>query len=204
MTVTTLQTDVGQLIRTIQYMSPEQCLADPHDLDTRSDVYALGVVLYELLCDQLPYDVTQAAIHEAIRVVREQEPARPSTVSRALRGDVETIVLKALQKDRDRRYSSASDLASDISRYLKNEAIEARPPSATYQLRKFAQRHKSLAAGITAVFVVLVGVLAVLAMGLKLQPWQSMIGVPIAGLLSGICGFFGMKTAMGFTTHTPA
>jgi len=155
MAVTTLQTDVGQLIGTLQYMSPEQCDADPHDLDTRSDVYALGVVLYELLCEQLPYDVTRVALHEAARVIRETRPARLSSFNRRLRGDVETVALKALEKERDRRYSSAADLGADIGRYLKNEPIAARPPSIAYQFRTFARRNKPVVIGTAAVFVVL-------------------------------------------------
>jgi len=154
--VTTLQTDVGQLIGTLQYMSPEQCAADPHDIDTRSDVYALGVVFYELLCERLPYEIKGAAIHEATRVIREQEPTRLSTQNKTLRGDVETIALKALEKDRDRRYRSASELADDLNRYLNNEAISARPPSVTYQLRVFARRNKGFFASVAAVFAVLV------------------------------------------------
>jgi non-specific serine/threonine protein kinase/serine/threonine-protein kinase len=144
MAVTTLQTDVGQLIGTLQYMSPEQCVADPHDIDTRSDVYALGVVLYELLCDRLPYTVTRFAMHEATRVIREQAPTRLSTVNKTLRGDVENIAHKALEKDRDRRYQSASEFAQDIRRYLAGEAIIARPPSIVYQLRVFARRNKAV------------------------------------------------------------
>ena len=101
--VTTLQTDVGQLIGTLQYMSPEQCEADPHDIDTRSDVYALGVVCYELLCGRLPYDISRVAMHQATRVIREQQPTKLSTLKRTLRGDVETVALKALEKDRERR-----------------------------------------------------------------------------------------------------
>jgi len=142
MAVTTLQTDVGALIGTLQYMSPEQCDADPHDIDTRSDVYALGVVLYELLTDELPYNLSHQAIHEAARIVREEVPARPSTVNRILRGDVETISLKALEKDRDRRYQSAVELEQDIKRYLSGEPILARKASLGYQLQLLYRRHR--------------------------------------------------------------
>lgn len=152
----TLQTDVGQLIGTLQYMSPEQCEADPHDLDTRSDVYALGVVLFELLCGKLPYDVTRLAVYEATRVVREQAPSRLSTLDARLHGDVETIVTKALEKDRERRYRSAAELADDLRRYLTGDAITARPPSMVYQLRVFARRNKPLVGGVAATFVALV------------------------------------------------
>ena len=144
MAVTTLQTDIGQLIGTLQYMAPEQCDADPHALDIRCDVYALGVVLYELLCGRPPYDVSNVALHEAVRVVRDEAPARPSTIDRTLRGDVETIALKALEKDPDRRYQSAADLGRDIGRYLAQEPIDARPPSFGYHLRMFARRNRGV------------------------------------------------------------
>jgi len=154
--VTTHQTDLGQLIGTLQYMSPEQCEADPHDIDSRSDVYALGVVLYELLCGRPPYDLANAAIPEALRLIRDEPPARPSTINRTLRGDLETITLKALQKERERRYQSANDLARDIDRYLSDQPIAARPPSVRYQLVKFAQRNKAVLAGVVGMFVLLV------------------------------------------------
>jgi non-specific serine/threonine protein kinase/serine/threonine-protein kinase len=118
MAVTTLQTDVGQLIGTLQYMSPEQCEADPHDLDTRSDVYALGVVLYELLSGKLPYDVSRSRVYDGTRIIREQRPTRLSTLDATFRGDVETIVVKALEKDRSRRYQSAMALGEDITRFF--------------------------------------------------------------------------------------
>jgi len=107
LSITTLQTDIGQIIGTFQYMSPEQCDADPSDIDVRSDVYALGVILYELLTGNLPYDLHQKVIHEAIRIVREVEPIKLSTINRKLKGDLETIALKALAKNRVKRYQSA-------------------------------------------------------------------------------------------------
>jgi len=112
-------------------------------------------VLYELLCGKLSYDVSRAPIHEAARMIREQPPARPSTITRALRGDLETVVLKALEKDRKRRYQSAADFALDLERYLRNDPILARPSSAIYQFRKFAQRNRALVAGVAGIIVVL-------------------------------------------------
>ena len=141
--VTTLQTDVGQLIGTLQYMSPEQSEGDPDALDARSDVYALGVVLYELLAGRLPYVISGKQVLQSTAVIREQPPTKPSTIDRTLRGDVETIVLKALEKDPERRYASAADFAEDIRSYLNGEPIRARPPSAVYRLNLFARRHKA-------------------------------------------------------------
>jgi serine/threonine protein kinase len=141
MAVTTQQTGVGDLIGTLQYMSPEQCAADPHDLDTRSDVYALGVVLYELLCGKLPYDLTRTPIPVAPRVICDRPPIRPSTIDRRLRGDLEVIVLKALEKDREQRYQSAASLARDIGRFLNHDPIEARPPTPWTRAVRWVGRH---------------------------------------------------------------
>jgi serine/threonine protein kinase len=151
----TRQTDLGQLVGTLAYMSPEQVLADPLELDTRSDVYALGVILYELLAGRLPYRIS-AKLHEAVQTIREEEPTALRAVSSAYRGDIETIVGKALEKDKARRYPSAAELAADIRRYLQDQPIMARPSSAAYQLTKFARRHKALVLGVAAVFVVLI------------------------------------------------
>jgi WD40 repeat protein/tRNA A-37 threonylcarbamoyl transferase component Bud32 len=156
MAVTTLQTDIGALIGTLQYMSPEQCAADPNDIDTRSDVYALGVVLYELLCESLPYDIRNAAIHEAARIICQEQPTKPSTVNKHLRGDLEIIALKALEKDRDRRYQNASALDEDITRYLAGDPIAAKRPSGWDYLSRFARRNRAAAAAIVAVFGILV------------------------------------------------
>src|SRR5580658_6773251 len=151
----TRQTDLGQLVGTLAYMSPEQVLADPLELDTRSDVYALGVILYELLAGHLPYKISPK-LHEALQTIREEEPTSLSTLSSAYRGDIETIVAKALEKDKTRRYPSAAELAADIRRYLQDEPIMARPATTLYQLQKFARRHKALVLGVAAVFVVLI------------------------------------------------
>src|SRR5215831_8724338 len=124
----TRQTDLGHLVGTLAYMSPEQVLGDPLELDTRSDVYALGVILYELLAGRLPYTVSRN-LPEAVQTIREEEPAPLSSIVRNYRGDIETIVAKALEKDKARRYASAAGLAADIRRYLTDEPIVARPPS---------------------------------------------------------------------------
>jgi WD40 repeat protein/predicted Ser/Thr protein kinase len=149
------QTQAGQLLGTLNYMSPEQISADPAGLDGRSDVYTLGVILFELLAHRLPYELDRLPAHEVARVIQEQDPSRLGSIDTHYRGDVEIIVAKALEKVKSRRYATASDLASDIRRYLRGEAILARPASALYQLRKFARRHKSLVAGVLGVFTAL-------------------------------------------------
>ena len=166
MAVTTLQTDIGQLVGTLQYMSPEQCEADPHDLDIRSDVYALGVVLYQVLTGKPPYNLGSKPFFEITRTIREQQPARLHTVDATLRGDVETVVFKALEKDREQRYQSALELAQDIRRYLANQAIIAQPPSILYQLRVFARRNRALFGATAAVF-------AVLLIAVAVSTWQA-------------------------------
>lgn len=150
----TLHTDIGQLVGTIPYMSPEQASGDPDELDTRSDIYALGIVGYELLTGKLPYDVSRKLIHEAVRIIREDVPRPLSSINRLYRGDIEIIVSKALSKEKERRYQSASDFSSDIQHYLNNEPVIARAPSVWYQVRKFSRRNRAIV--VSAILIVLV------------------------------------------------
>jgi WD40 repeat protein len=149
-------TQTGQLLGTPSYMSPEQVTADAAAVDHRADIYALGVILFELLAHRLPYQVANRPLAEVARLILEQDPPRLGSINPELRGDVETIVAKALAKDPARRYASAADLAADLRRWLAHEPILARPPSALYHLRQFARRHTGLVGGVLATGAALV------------------------------------------------
>ena len=179
----TLMTGFGVVVGTPEYMSPEQANMNNLDIDTRSDVYSLGVLLYELLTGSTPVDrksLGQAALLEILRIVREVEAPRPSAklstidtlpsvaanrgtepakLSKLMKGELDWVLLKALEKDRTRRYDTANGLARDIQRYLADEIVEARPPSAGYRLKKFVRRHKGqvLAASLV-LFALLAGI----------------------------------------------
>ncbi|HWA24767.1 MAG TPA: serine/threonine-protein kinase [Lacunisphaera sp.] len=178
----TLFTELGQFLGTPAYMSPEQAEQRDLDLDTRSDVYSLGVLLYELLTGRPPYDpkeLVQAGLLEIRRIIREVDPPRPSTListlaeadratvarlrgaapprlSAALRGDLDWIVMRCLDKDRDRRYATAAALAEDVRRHLRQDPVEARPPDPAYRLRKFIARNRAACASAGAIAVTLV------------------------------------------------
>ena len=195
LTEKTLFTNFAQMIGTPLYMSPEQAQMSGLDIDTRTDIYALGVLLYELLTGTTPFDrerLRTAGYDELRRIIREEEPPKPSTrlntlgqaaatvstnrrsdpkkLSRVMRGELDWIVMKALEKDRNRRYESASAFAADVGRYLADEPVQACPPSAGYRFRKFARRNKTvlatgmaLAVAVLATVGSLIGAVTVLA-----------------------------------------
>src|SRR5262249_46616380 len=187
----TLFTNFAQLIGTPLYMSPEQAQLSGLDVDTRSDIYSLGVLLYELLTGTTPLDgerLRTAGYDEIRRAIREEEPPKPSTristlrqaadtvsanrksdpkkLGQLLRGELDWVVMKALEKDRNRRYESASAFAADVQRYLHDEPVLACPPSAWYRCRKFARRNKGPVLAVALVFVALVG-------GIVGTTWQA-------------------------------
>jgi eukaryotic-like serine/threonine-protein kinase len=155
----TAQTSAGEIIGTLAYMSPEQIdagAAGREGVDTRADVYALGVIMYQLLSGRLPIDLSGKSLAQAAPVILAQEPVRLGTIDRALRGDLETIAAKCLEKDRSRRYQSAAAIAEDVRRSLADAPILARPPSTAYQVRKFARRNRTLVGGAVLAAVLLV------------------------------------------------
>jgi WD40 repeat protein len=154
-------TRVGELIGTLPYMSPEQLGGDPARIDGRADVYALGVIAYELLAGRLPHDVGGLPVPAAARIVSERSPTRLGSLDRTLRGDLDTIVGKALEKEAARRYASARELATDFRRFLRHEPVRAVPPSNFYYLRRFARRNPALSSSLALAGVLLIAGTAV-------------------------------------------
>jgi len=188
LTEKTLFTNFAQMVGTPLYMSPEQAEMTSVDVDTRSDVYSLGVLLYELLTGTTPLDkerLKRAAFDEVRRIIREDEPPRPSTrlssmgeqarsisaqrksdpkrLGQIVRGELDWIVMKALEKERARRYETPNALARDVERYLRDEAVEACPPSVLYRFRKFARRRKALLGALSGIGLLLVAAAGILA-----------------------------------------
>ena len=165
-------TEQGLLVGTIGYMSPEQLSGDLASIDTRTDVYALGVIIYELIAGKPPFDVREKPIPEAARIIRDDEPIALSIAipTQQLDRDIITIISKAMAKDRSRRYATASALADDLRRYLRSEPIAARPLTLAYQLRKFANRRRGLVAACSVFAVaVVVGIVMISTLYIKEQ-----------------------------------
>lgn len=162
--LTTMHTDAGHIVGTLQYMSPEQLAGDAGEIDLRSDVYSLGIVLYELLAGRPPYDIARQPVHEAARIISETEPSLVSSLNPRLPRDLTTIVATCLEKDPGRRYSSAAELEADLGRFLRGEPIQARPPGFVDSLVKLARRHRFAAA--TAVGIAVAAMLALVGISL--------------------------------------
>ncbi len=190
LTERTMFTEYGAVVGTVEYMSPEQAELNQLDIDTRSDIYSLGVLLYELLTSMTPFDkgrLRSAAFMEMLRIIREEDPPKPSTrlsttkelatiaadrglepkkLSGAMRGDLDWIVMKCLEKDRNRRYETANGLALDVQRFLDDEPVLAVPPSPAYRLRKYTRKNRAMLTTAAMIVALLIG-------GIAVSTWQA-------------------------------
>jgi eukaryotic-like serine/threonine-protein kinase len=223
----TLFTAFEMLLGTPAYMSPEQAAITSVDVDTRSDIYSLGVLLYELLTGSTPFDteaLLKSGLDEVRRVIREQDPVRPSTrlssmtwddlttvaqnrrsepprLIHAVNGDADWIVMKALEKDRARRYETASSFALDVERFLANEAISARPPSTVYKFQKLIHRNKLLCLGVSVIAVLLVTGLIVLSTLLAKERQARQQSQQVTQILEDMLKGAGPSVAQGLDTR---
>lgn len=163
----TMITQTGQLLGTLQYMAPEQVDRTTNESSTRTDVYALGLIAFELLTGTSVHAGRDSSMYELVRSIRDDEPQTLGTHDRALRGDLETIIAKALAREPARRYPDAGALADDLDRFLYNKPIQARPPSTWYQLRKFSQRNPLLVGSVASIMLVLVAAIILIANALR-------------------------------------
>src|SRR5258708_5736833 len=219
----TVFTAFEMLIGTPAYMSPEQATLSSVDVDTRTDIYSLGVLLYELLTSSTPFETEEllkAGLDEIRRVIREQEPLRPSTrlskmaeadlttiaqqrrcepprLIHSIRGDLDWIAMRALEKDRTRRYETANDLAMDVKRFLENEPVSARPPSKLYQFQKSVQRNRLLFAGVSVIAVLLISSLIILSALLTRERQARRQSQLVTPLLEDMLKGVGVSVAWG-------
>lgn len=197
-----LQTEMGVIMGTLQYMSPEQARGDTAAIDLRTDIYALGMILYEMLAGMRPYELGKAALSEAVRVICEDPPQRFAVSLSGSRGadaDLATIVGKSMEKEPDRRYPSAGALAEDVDRYLTSQPIIARPQSRIYRGRMFVRRHRFGVGAATAIAMLLVGFSAAMAIQARRIAREAAVSRRVSGFMTQMFAVSDPSEARGNT-----